>query len=730
MTACPTPLPRDVAARPRWCWDVLAPQVSDGGSGAGLDVLDVGGGTGGFAVPLAGLGHQVTVVDPSPDALAALRAPGRRGRRRASRAVQGDAAGLLEVVEPGSADLVLCHGVLEHVDDLAPRRRRRRRGAAPRRHAQPARRPPHRGRARPGARRPVRRGRSTPSSDPDGRWGPGDPMPRRFTEPSLLAPARRRPGCTVDDGARRAHLRRPGPRRPRRLRARRRRGAASRSRPPPPHHAGLPGRRDPAARPRDAILSRCTAADRRRARTADGDEPQPAAAPTRTAVRAARRRRRLHRPARRHGRVLRLGRAARPARAARHAGDRRRRARAAWCSSATYEARALRRALGDADDPGPAAVPAGDRGPSPTTARTPRSPPASWRSSASITPLVEPLSLDEAFLDVAGRACAGSAARPRSAQLIRDRVADEQGITCSVGVAPHQVRRQARLRPGASPTACSSSRADEVVAFLHPLPVGALWGVGEKTEEALHPARAAHRRRHRAHAGATLRAGARPGRRAAPARAGLGPGRAPGGRRTSRTRASAPRRPSPATSTTPTSIRRELLRLSRADGGPAAGGRAGRPHGQRSRSGSPTSPRSPGPAPCASPPTSPRSSTPPPAQLYDALGPRPGPDPAGRRPGRGPRRRRARPAPAAARRPGIRLARGRAGRRPGGPPVRLRRASGPAAWSTRDGPTDGLLRTPRDDSCRSSTSRSGQRVSPSGFHHALRAHILEMRTVA
>src|SRR3954471_18420577 len=69
------------------------------GAPAVLDVLDVGGGTGGFAVPLAVLGHRVTVVDPSPDALAALQ---RRAREAGVdvRAVQGDAAGLLDVVDP------------------------------------------------------------------------------------------------------------------------------------------------------------------------------------------------------------------------------------------------------------------------------------------------------------------------------------------------------------------------------------------------------------------------------------------------------------------------------------------------------------------------------------------------------------------------------------------------------------------------------------------------------
>jgi ubiquinone/menaquinone biosynthesis C-methylase UbiE len=82
---------------------------------AALDIVDAGGGTGGFAVPLAGLGHRVTVVDPSPDSLAAA-------QRRAAeqdvplRAVQGDAADLAALAGEQSADLVLCHSVLEYVD--------------------------------------------------------------------------------------------------------------------------------------------------------------------------------------------------------------------------------------------------------------------------------------------------------------------------------------------------------------------------------------------------------------------------------------------------------------------------------------------------------------------------------------------------------------------------------------------------------------------------------------
>jgi S-adenosylmethionine-dependent methyltransferase len=83
-----------------------------------LDIVDAGGGTGGFAVPLAGLGHAVTVIDPSPDSLAAA-------QRRAAeiavpiRAIQGDVADLPAVVGEQSADLILCHSVLEYVDSPA-----------------------------------------------------------------------------------------------------------------------------------------------------------------------------------------------------------------------------------------------------------------------------------------------------------------------------------------------------------------------------------------------------------------------------------------------------------------------------------------------------------------------------------------------------------------------------------------------------------------------------------
>jgi DNA polymerase-4 len=101
----------------------------------------------------------------------------------------------------------------------------------------------------------------------------------------------------------------------------------------------------------------------------------------------------------------------------------------------------------------------------------------------SVTPLVEPLSLDEAFLDVAGavRRLGGPSV---IAGLIRDRVADEQRITCSVGVATTTfVAKLASAR--AKPDGMLVVPGDETVPFLHGLPVGALWGVGERTEETL-----------------------------------------------------------------------------------------------------------------------------------------------------------------------------------------------------------------------------------------------------
>ena len=101
----------------------------------------------------------------------------------------------------------------------------------------------------------------------------------------------------------------------------------------------------------------------------------------------------------------------------------------------------------------------------------------------SITPLVQPLSLDEAFLDVSGaRKLFGSPAH--IGDVIRERVASEQGITCSVGVAPSMF--VAKLATNyAKPDGLHVVPADRVIEFLHPLPLNALWGVGEKTSEQL-----------------------------------------------------------------------------------------------------------------------------------------------------------------------------------------------------------------------------------------------------
>ena len=101
----------------------------------------------------------------------------------------------------------------------------------------------------------------------------------------------------------------------------------------------------------------------------------------------------------------------------------------------------------------------------------------------SVTPLVEPLSLDEAFLDVSGaRRRLGSPVQ--IASWLRARVQDEQGISCSVGAATTKfLAKLASAR--CKPDGLLVVPRDGAVAFLHPLPVGALWGVGERTEETL-----------------------------------------------------------------------------------------------------------------------------------------------------------------------------------------------------------------------------------------------------
>lgn len=101
----------------------------------------------------------------------------------------------------------------------------------------------------------------------------------------------------------------------------------------------------------------------------------------------------------------------------------------------------------------------------------------------SITELVEPLSVDEAFLDVGG--AIRRLGPPREiGELIRRRVADELGITASVGIAASKfVAKIASTR--CKPDGLLLIRPEETVPYLHSLPVGALWGVGAKTADVL-----------------------------------------------------------------------------------------------------------------------------------------------------------------------------------------------------------------------------------------------------
>jgi len=151
-----------------------------------LRVVDLGGGTGGFAVRIAGLGHEVVVVDPSPDALASLERRAAEVSASSVRGVLGDAESLLDLVEPGSVDLVHCHGLLEVVEQpsralaaaagalaaagvLSVVAAQRSGGVF--------------GRVLAGHLVEARR----MYDDPDGRGGPTDVLLRRFTESELRA---------------------------------------------------------------------------------------------------------------------------------------------------------------------------------------------------------------------------------------------------------------------------------------------------------------------------------------------------------------------------------------------------------------------------------------------------------------------------------------------------------------------------------------------------------------
>lgn len=107
----------------------------------------------------------------------------------------------------------------------------------------------------------------------------------------------------------------------------------------------------------------------------------------------------------------------------------------------------------------------------------------------SVTPLVEPLSLDEAFLDVSGAGRSHGDGQTIATD-IRNKIWEQEGLTCSVGIAPNKFLAKLateQAKPKASPTGPVFGRGiyevkrGHELAFLHPLPVRALWGVGKAT---------------------------------------------------------------------------------------------------------------------------------------------------------------------------------------------------------------------------------------------------------
>lgn len=189
------------ALRTAVVWRTLRGTLDELVAGTGrsrADIVDAGGGTGNFAVPLAELGHTVTVVDPSPDSLAALeRRAAEAGVTARVRPAQGEATDLPDIVGAQGADLVLCHSVLEYVEDPAAGlaaivAATRPGGAVSVLVANPV----------AAALRRALAGQFDDATrllhDPGGTWGDRDPMPRRFTRESatrLLADA----GLSVTD---------------------------------------------------------------------------------------------------------------------------------------------------------------------------------------------------------------------------------------------------------------------------------------------------------------------------------------------------------------------------------------------------------------------------------------------------------------------------------------------------------------------------------------------------
>jgi DNA polymerase-4 len=100
-----------------------------------------------------------------------------------------------------------------------------------------------------------------------------------------------------------------------------------------------------------------------------------------------------------------------------------------------------------------------------------------------VTPLVEPISLDEAFLDVTGSNRLIGSAR-KIAEIIRQRVQQQEGITCSVGIAHNKFIAKIASNH-CKPNGVLEIDPNQVLQFLHPLPAKEIWGVGPKTNEQL-----------------------------------------------------------------------------------------------------------------------------------------------------------------------------------------------------------------------------------------------------
>lgn len=101
-----------------------------------------------------------------------------------------------------------------------------------------------------------------------------------------------------------------------------------------------------------------------------------------------------------------------------------------------------------------------------------------------VTPVVEPIALDEAFLDVSGATLLFGPPAEIGERVRRD-VRGELGLAASVGVAATKfVAKLASVR--AKPDGLLVVEAADAISFLHPQPIDALWGVGEKTAEVLH----------------------------------------------------------------------------------------------------------------------------------------------------------------------------------------------------------------------------------------------------